>query len=110
VKPVGHWAIGRIGGFATEGEARRVGQRLGDILLVVGAVTKLGIDVGLSRPSTVGFGEAVLAAVRNETGKELRGENHGLMVYEEGAVAFMNFQARGSVLISADEFKKRLGK
>lgn len=107
--PVGHWATARIGGFATEEEARRVGQRLGDILLVVGAITKLGIDVGFSRPSTVGFGEALRAAVRKETGKELSGETHGLMVYEKGAVAFMNFQARGSVLVSADEFEKRLG-
>ena len=107
--PVGHWAIARIGGFATEEEARRVGQQLGDILLVVGAVTKLGIDVGFSRPSTVRFGEAVRAAVRKETGEELRGETHGLMVYEEGAVAFMDFQARGSMLISAEDFEKRLG-
>ena len=107
--PVGHWAIARIGGFATEEEARRVGQRLGDILLVVGAVTKLGIDVGFSRPSTVRFGEAVRAAVRKETGEELHGETHGLMVYEEGAVAFMNFQARGSVQIPAGAFEERLG-
>ncbi len=107
--PVGQWAIARIGGFATEEEARKVGQRLGDILLVVGAVTRLGIDVGFSRLSMIRFGEAARAAVRKETGEELRGETHGLMVYEEGAVAFVHFQARGSVLISADDFEKRLG-
>jgi len=108
--PVGHWAIAQIGGFATEEEASKVGRRLGDILLVVGAVTKLGIDAGFSRPSTVRFGEALLAAVRKETGEELRGETHGFMVYEEeGAVAFMNFQARGSVQISAGAFEERLG-
>src|SRR5271166_6227526 len=108
--PVGHWAIAQIGGFATEEEASKVGRRLGDILLVVGAVTKLGIDVGFSRPSTVQFGEAVRAAIRKETGEELRGETHGFMVYEEeGAVAFMNFQARGSVQISAGAFEERLG-
>ena len=31
------------------------------------------------------------------------------MVYEEGAVAFVHLQARGSVPISADDFEKRLG-
>ena len=107
--PVGHWAIAQIGGFATEEEARTAGRRLGDMLLVVGAITKLGVDVGFSRPSKMGFGEAVRAAVRKETGKELQGETHGLMVYEEGAVALMHFQARGSALISADAFEKRLG-
>ncbi len=106
--PVGHWAIAKIGGFATEEEARRVGQRLGDILLVVGAVTKVGIDVGFSQ-STIRFREAARAAARKETGQELQGETHGLMVYEEGAVAFVHFQARGHMPIPADDFEKRLG-
>ncbi len=107
--PVGHWAIAQIRGFATEQEARKVGQRLGDILLVVGAVTKLGIDVGFSRPSTIRFNEPARAAVRKETGEELQGETHGLKVYEEGAVAFMHFQAHCSVQIPAGAFEERLG-
>jgi hypothetical protein len=108
--PAGQWAIAKIGGFATEKEAHRVGKRLGDILLVSGAVTRLGIDVGFSRPSTIQFGEAARAAVRKETGEELQGETHGLVVYdEEHPVGFIGVQARGSVLISADDFEKRLG-
>jgi hypothetical protein len=105
--PVGHWAIATIGGFATEKEARTAGQRLGDTLLVAGAVTRLGVDVGFSR-STLQFSAAVHAAVKDQGGKELRAETHGLMVYQEGSVAIVGMQARGSALISLPAFEERL--
>jgi hypothetical protein len=79
------------------------------MLLVVGAVTKLGVNVGSSRPSKIRFSEATRAAVRKETGEDLRGETHGLTVYdEEHPVGFMGFQFVGSVKIPADDFEKRL--
>jgi len=105
--PMGHWVTARMDGFETEDEARKAGQQLGDTLLVVGAVTKLGIDVGFSR-STLHFSKEIHAAVREKTGRELRTETHGLMVYEKDKVTIMGLQARGSALICSQEFEKRL--
>jgi len=105
--PVGHWATAKVDGFATVEEAREAGQRLGDTLLIVGAVAQLGIDIGFSR-STLQFGVAVHEAVREQTGRELRAETHGLMIYEKGTVKIIEMQARGSVLISAESFEENL--
>ncbi len=105
--PVGHWVVAKIDGFATEDEARQAGQRLGDVLLIVGAVTRLGIDVGFSR-STLQFSEAIHAAVREQTGRELRTETHGLMVYKKDSVSIVGMEARGSVLIAPQVLEGRL--
>ena len=105
--PVGHWATAKVDGFATVEEAREAGQRLGDTLLIVGAVAQLGIDIGFSR-STLQFGEAVHEAVREKTGRELRAETHGLMIYEKDTVTIIGMEARGSALISAESFEGNL--
>ncbi|WP_434618605.1 hypothetical protein [Tabrizicola sp. M-4] len=105
--PVGHWVTAKIDGFTTEDEARKAGQQLGDTLLVVGAVTKLGIDIGFSR-STLQFHPDIHKAVREKTGRELRSETHGLMVYEKDTVGIIGMQAHGSVLISPNAFQERL--
>lgn len=105
--PVGHWVTAKIDGFANEDQARKAGQQLGDTLLVVGAVTKLGVDLGFSR-STLQFSAEIHKAVRERTGKELRTETHGLMVYERNTVGIIGMQARGSVSISTTAFEERL--
>ncbi|WP_201841395.1 hypothetical protein [Microvirga zambiensis] len=105
--PFGKWAVLRMSGFATEEEARIAGRRLGDTLLVTGAVTRMGIDIGFSR-STLQFSAAIHAAVKAESGKELRAETHGLMVYEEDAVAILGMNAQGSVLIAPQVLEDRL--
>lgn len=105
--PAGHWVIATIDGFETENEARKVGRQLGDTLLVVGAVMKLGIDIGFSR-TTQHFSKAVHDAVRAKTGRELRTETHGLMVYEKNTVNILGMQARGSVLIGSQVFAELL--
>ncbi|MFM9864273.1 MAG: hypothetical protein ACKVRO_11760 [Micropepsaceae bacterium] len=105
--PVGHWVVAKMDGFATEDEARQAGQRLGDVLLIVGAVARLGIDVGFGR-STLQFSEAIHAAVREKTGRELRTETHGLMVYKKDSVSIVGTEARGSLLIGAQAFEGRL--
>jgi hypothetical protein len=105
--PVGHWVTAKIDGFTTEDEARKAGQQLGDTLLVVGALTKLGIDIGFSR-STLQFHPDIHKAVREKTGQELRTETHGLMVYEKDTVRIVGMQARGSALIGATAFEERL--
>jgi hypothetical protein len=108
--PVGHWAIAQIGGFATEDEARGAGRRLEDMLLVVGAVTKLGVNVGFSRPSKTQWSDAARARVREEFGEDLQWETHGLMVYdEEHPVSFTAARFLVGVKIPADDFEKRLG-
>ncbi len=106
--PLGHWAILTMAGFETEAEARLAGQRLGDVLLVVGAVKDLGIDVGFSRPPTLQFSTRVHAAVKDATGRELRAEVHGLMVYEQDTIAPIGMHARGQVLLSPSDLENRL--
>lgn len=105
--PVGHWVTAKIEGFPNEDEARKAGQQLGDTLLIVGAATRLGIDIGFSR-STLQFSAEIHKAVRDKTGQELRAETHGLMVYEMDTVGIIGMQARGSVLISTTAFEERL--
>lgn len=105
--PVGHWVTAKIDAFTTEDQARRAGQQLGDTLLVVGAVTKLGIDIGFSR-STLQFHPDIHKAVREKTGQELRTDTHGLTVYEKDTVGIIGMQARGSVLMSPTAFQERL--
>ncbi len=104
--PVGHWVTAKIDGLATEAEARKAGQMLGDALLVVGAVAKFGIDIGFSR-STLQFAEVVHAAFREKTGKKLLSEMHGLMTYKKDAVTIIGMQAQGSVLIAPRAFEDR---
>ncbi len=106
--PFGTWAVLKMMGFATEGEARSAGQRLGDTLLVVGAITKLGIDVGFSR-STLQFGSDIHAAMLVQTGRQLRTETHGLMVYEKDTVSIVGMDARGSALLAPDALEQRIG-
>jgi hypothetical protein len=107
--PIGHWAIAQIGGFATEEEASGAGRRLEDMLLVVGAVTGLGVNVGLSRPSKAQWSDAARARVREQFGEDLQWETHGLTVYDEGyPVSFTAAQFVLNVKIPADDFEKRL--
>lgn len=105
--PVGHWAIAKMDGFENEEEARKAGQRLGAALLVAGAVTRLGIDIGFSQ-STLQLHSDIHKAVRGQTGRELRFETHGLMVYEKDTVQIVGMDARGTALIGPEAFKERL--
>jgi hypothetical protein len=104
--PFGKWAVIRMKGFATQEEALSFGQQLGDTLSLVGAVTKLGIDVGFSR-LTLRFSNAIQDAIA-KTGTQLRTEIHGLMVYEEDTVSIIGMDARGSALIAPDALQQRL--
>lgn len=105
--PVGHWVTAKIDGFDTEEKAREAGQQLGDTLLVVGAVRKLGIDIGFSR-SNLRLSNSVHAAVREKTGKELRTETHGLMVYKKDTVLIVDARARGHASMSTKVFEELL--
>ena len=105
--PMGKWAVLKARGFQTESEALLAGQRLGDTLLIVGAVTSLGVDIGFNRP-TLHFNAQFHADVAARTGKELRTDTHGLMVYEEGQVTIVGLSAQGSLLLSPGALEQRL--
>ncbi|MDD1450842.1 hypothetical protein NHF48_007480 [Sphingomonas sp. H160509] len=105
--PFGQWAILKMSDFATEKEARVAGERLGDILLVAGAVTMTGIDIGFSQ-TTLQFSQDIHDAVKAVDGKILRAETHGLIVYKENTVKIVGIDARGSALIASDALERRL--
>jgi hypothetical protein len=44
-RPVGKWVIIQINGISTKSEALQLGRSLGDLLTIVGATTRIGIDV-----------------------------------------------------------------
>ncbi|MFW2445998.1 MAG: hypothetical protein ACN4E6_01610 [Qipengyuania pacifica] len=93
---IGRWIVAKMRGFATEEDARRAGERLGERLLVYGVASRAGIDLGFDR-STLQFSERIHDIARRE-GKEFRSETHGLMVYEEGAVAILAVSGKGVVV------------
>ncbi|SOC90453.1 hypothetical protein SAMN05216358_0521 [Rhizobium sp. AN5] len=105
--PFGYWMTALSRGHESEAKARVAGERLADALMMIGAVDKLGLDLGFSKP-TLGFGAMLSDKVRKATGKELRAETHGLMVYEEGSVQILNFEARAEVLTDPASFKGNL--
>jgi len=105
--PTGHWIVAKIDGFDTEQAAREAGQALGDVLLVSGALGKLGIDIGFSR-STLSFSQQIADRISADTGRELRTEVHGLMVYEKDSVCIVGMEARGSAQITPEGFGARL--
>src|SRR5207253_121623 len=93
--------------FKNEDEARVAGRLLGDTLLVAGAVARIGVDIGFSR-STLQFSEEVHAAVKKETGLELRAETHGLMVYEEDSISIAGVNAHGTVFLAPNMLEQNL--
>lgn len=104
---MGQWIVAKIEGFESEEQARNAGRQLGDALLIAGAAAKLGIDVGLDR-STIRFSDEVHDAVRTESGRELRPEVHGLMVYEKDTVTIVGIDAQGSSTIKTQALEERL--
>lgn len=105
----GHWAIITIRGFKTKHEAVVAGQKLGDTLSLMGALTRIGIDTGFSR-STLQFSREVHAALEATTGETLRSETHGLMVFEENATRIVGMSATGSLLLNPAVFEEHLVK
>ncbi len=93
--------------FPDEDSAYSAGKRLADGLLVSGAVGNLGIDVGFDR-TTASFSAAVHDAVRTQTGRELRADLFGLMIYEQDTVAIANWNTRGFALTSAQSVQGHL--
>ena len=105
--PFGYWVTAFTRGHETEATARSAGERLADALAMMGAVDKLGLDLGFSK-STLGFSAALHDQIRKVTGKELRPETHGLMVYEEDGVQIVGFEACAEVLTDPATLERHL--
>jgi hypothetical protein len=105
--PAGRWVIFKACGFETDEAARLAGEQFGETLLVAGALTKLGIDLGFSR-STLQFSEAFHQAAQQVSGRELRSEVHGLMTFEENTIQFIGLDARASSTLSRNTFEDHL--
>jgi len=83
----------RAGGFASEEEARAYAQRVRNALLICGATTQIGIDVGQDK-ATSRVGKALRARWRKE-GKRLLDDVHGTSVFpEDRPVRFISARAR----------------
>ncbi len=105
--PAGKWVIFIVRGFETEEAAKVAGEKFGDALLVVGAVMRLGIDVGFNR-ATLQFSDAVHEAVQRVDGRKLLSEIHGLLTYEENTITIIGVEARGQTKISGNAFEDYL--
>jgi hypothetical protein len=105
--PAGKWVIFKACGFETEEAARLAGEQFGDTLLVAGALTKLGIDVGFNR-STLQFSKVIHEAARQAGGRELRAETHGLMTFGKNMVQIRGIDARGSATVSREALQDSL--
>jgi hypothetical protein len=106
---IGSWAIFIGCGYESEAKAKQAGESFGDTLLIVGATSKSGIDLGFSR-NTLQFSDQIHSAVKERTGTELRGEVHGLMVYEENTVGVIGVSAHLSVHVSVNAFEERMSR
>ena len=105
--PLGKWVIFKSCGFETEALARSSGERFGDTLLISGALTKMGVDIGFSR-STLQFSDDIHRVMREKTGQDIQAETHGLITFLENSIQIIGFQARAHVSIGIDEFSKPL--
>lgn len=95
--------------FPTEDEAWGAGVRFSDALLISGALGYLGIDLGKSK-ATQSFHQMIHDGVRKDTGRELRAEHFGLMVFQKDTVLIAGFNAEGHTLTSAQSVAATLSK
>lgn len=103
----GRWVVFKMTSFATLEEATRAGKRLSDTAVLTGAIHRLGVDAGFSR-STASFSKEVREQIFANTGRDLRTETHGLMVYEEGTVQIVGISGYGKSSCKADALEINL--
>lgn len=95
--------------YPTEDAAREAGDRLLDALLISGALGYLGIDVGTST-ATLSFGKMIHDAIRKDTGRELRADLWGMMVYENDTVEIRGVHMEAFTSTSAQSLATHLTK
>jgi hypothetical protein len=98
-------------GFASEQDAREAGQAAKAALRATGVATDVSMDLGPDLAST-GIGQIVKDRIREEFGVELRGDVHGVDVFDEDGpeVRYMRMEAEGSVIANLDDFVETLGR
>jgi ribosomal protein S13 len=94
-------------GFANEALADAAGRQLAAGLLASGALGNLGIEVGFDRAS-LQFSASVQDEVLKKTGRELRGDYFGLMVYRQDSVTIATLEAHGFASTSAQSIQEHL--
>jgi hypothetical protein len=99
----------KASGFPTEEHAREAGERTRAALRITFTDLRVGLSVG-DRPSTLSFGKVVHDQA-SESGYELRGDAHGLLVYpDEPPVCFMSMQGSLVVTSPLDTFTEQFAK
>lgn len=86
-------------GFASEQDAQEAGQAGKAALRATGVAIDVSMDLGPDLAST-GIGQIVKDKIREEFGVELRGDVHGVDVFDEEGpeVRYMRMEAEGSVI------------
>jgi len=102
---VGSWAVASMQGFESQQEASAAGERLASFLLLQGVLYREGVDLGYNR-DTLRFGESIHEIWRQD-GLELRGDVHGLMVFEEGTVGLLRVSGRGVTVTPVTDLQAR---
>ena len=101
----------RQAGFDCEQDAREAGQAAKAALRATGVATDVAMDLGPDLAST-GIGQIVKDRIREEFGVELRGDVHGVDVFDEAGpeVRYMRMEAEGSAMANLDDFVETLGR
>jgi hypothetical protein len=98
------WLVMNACGFESEEVARDFGATLKSAVAVAASGTRLGVDIGDDKATSV-FSEQVKRARFENSGVHLRSSVHGLDVFvEDGSVRFPQFHASLSVLAKHEEF------
>lgn len=97
-------------GFACEQDAQEAGQAAKAALRATGVATDVSMNLGPDLAST-GIGQIVKDKIHKEFGVELRGDVHGVDVFDEEGpeVKYMRMEAEGSVIANLDDFVETLG-
>ncbi|HUO97738.1 MAG TPA: hypothetical protein VMU01_03680, partial [Rhizomicrobium sp.] len=103
--PIGRWTIFKSCEFPSDAEAKTAGQRLSEVLLIVGAVNRLGIDIGGAAAPAEKFSRAARDEFEKVSGQRLISEYHGLTTYEDGTAAIVGITASGKVVVSLRDFE-----
>jgi hypothetical protein len=102
------WLVINVRDFESEQEAREFGRRLKGASELSSAMARLGINVGVDKP-TSGFGKAVKDAMYHKEGIVLRDNVHGVDVFlDEPNVRIASFGATGTVRSAPDPFLTEL--
>jgi hypothetical protein len=98
------WLVVNTCDFLEESEARAFGRNLQASLHLASAITRLGIDPGINRP-TASLSSSIKQQIAEKTGAQIRDSIHGLDVFlDEPNVHFFEAHGTGGVLSNPTPF------